>query len=84
MVTVEINGVDKTSDIQHSTFGWEDNLTNRVNTLSFSIIGETLPFTLALDDEVVVKVGGDPVFGGRVITLEDTVQASSLVARLKL
>ena len=81
MVTVEINGVDKTSDIQHSTFGWEDNLTNRVNTLSFSIIGETLPFTLALDDEVVVKVGGDPVFGGRVITLEDTVQASSLKTR---
>jgi hypothetical protein len=80
-VALTVNGVDKTTDIQHRSLKWDDNLTNRVNQLSFSIIGQSLPFTVSLNDQVVLSIDGSNVFGGRVVSFQDEVEASTLKTR---
>lgn len=80
-VVVKVNGVDRTSSIEWQSLKWDDNLTNRVNKLAFSLRGQSLPFALALNDEILLTIDGSNVFGGRVISFEDTVEASSLKRR---
>ena len=76
-VVIKVNGVDKTSDIERNSVRWSDNLTNRVNTFEFSVRGQSLPFALALNDEIVMSIDGVNKFGGRVISMEDTVNTEN-------
>lgn len=81
-VTVTIAGTDRTSSIRTDSLQWTENLTNKVDTLTFEIVGSAaLPFSLALRDTVAFAIDSTTVFGGRVISYKDSVEGAKLFKR---
>lgn len=81
-VVVTIEGTDRSSSIETRSLRWTQNLTNKVDTLSFDIVShETFPFTLSLLDDIVLTVDSTDVFGGRVISWKDSVESRGVLRR---
>lgn len=76
-VTVEINGVNKSSFVDWHTLQIEQVLTYQVDSCSFDILvyGATKTYVPAVNDTVTVKNGSTKIFEGKIIGLDMQVEA---------
>lgn len=82
MLTLTINGIDRTGQINWHSLVVSQFLTKQVDTLEFKIKnygGKT--YKPDLMDEVVVWDGDEKIFGGYVITISENVKASEVFER---
>lgn len=73
MITIEINGVDVTSQIAQTSLRVVQQITNLVDTASFNVRkagGKTL--TPAYGDEVEIYDGSTKIFGGTVLSVNES------------
>ena len=81
-VVVTIEGTDRSSSIETRSLRWTQNLTNKVDTLTFDIVAhETFPFALALLDDILLTIDSADGFGGRVISWKDSVESRGVLRR---
>jgi len=74
-VIVTIAGVDRTSEIDWKSFTLQRALTNATDTLQFKILRkEAADYKPSLLDDVQVTDGGTTLFGGNIITMDETVR----------
>lgn len=75
-ITVEINSVDRNDHIIWETLNVKLNLTNLVDTATFSIRKYgSRSYTPAVDDEVIVYDGAVKIFGGSILRINEKVES---------
>lgn len=80
MITVEIDGVDRTSLIDMGSLHKDDQLHNKVDSLTFTIQSYTgHAYTPQLNDEVIVEVDSVVAYGGRIISYNERIDADKIV-----
>lgn len=78
-MTVLINGVDKTSGIDWQSFQVEQQLTNQIDTVSFKILKHAnKTYTPTLGDSVLISDSAVEIFGGSIVTIQNSVEAGVL------
>lgn len=80
MITVTINGIDRTSLIEFKSFSISNNLNNRADTCNFTIIkhaGQTYEPTIG--QEVIVADGITRLFGGVVLSVDKTLETDNII-----
>lgn len=74
-VVVTIAGTDRTSEIDWKSFALQRALTNATDTLQFKILRKDAgDYKPALLDDVQVTENGVTLFGGNIITMDETVR----------
>lgn len=78
--TITINGIDRTTSIQADSFRKRDVLNQQVDTCSFVVRKYgTLTFVPEVGQEVVVVRNSTTIFGGVIVRVDETVQASKIL-----
>lgn len=74
-VTVEIAGIDRTNFVQAKSLRKRDNLNERADTLDFEVINYgSKVYAPEINKEIIVRDGGDVIFGGVIVTVSQSVQ----------
>lgn len=77
---VTINSVDRTSSVVFNSLRKSDNLNQQIDTLEFFTRKYgSLTFAPTLGHEIVVTRDGETLFGGVIVRITDTVEASTIV-----
>lgn len=77
---ITIDGVDKTSSVVFNSVRKRDNLNQQVDNLEFKILKYgSLTYVPTIGDEVVVTSGATKVFGGVIMKISETTQASKIL-----
>lgn len=68
-VVISINGTDRSSQVEWKSFNWRQNLTDKADTLKFTmnVYGATKSTKPAKLDIITVSVDGSQVFGGVIL-----------------
>lgn len=78
--TVTIGGVDRTSSVVFNSLKKTDTLNQEVDNLKLKIRKYgTLTYSPTVGDDIVVESDGTKVFGGVIIKVSETVQASKIL-----
>lgn len=77
-VTININSVDKTSDIVQGSVEVEQRITHEVDTAKFKVL-QTPDRSLvpAYDDDIEIYDGATKIFGGKVLTVQTAPQSGA-------
>jgi len=73
-ITLKINGVDRTDQVQWSTFRKLEVLTKEPDILDFSLKNfPSKTFRPSLNDEIIVEQSGSRIFGGSIVETEEII-----------
>jgi hypothetical protein len=80
MITVTIEGIDRTSSVVFNSLRKTDHLNQQVDNLEFKVkkYGD-LTYVPMLGDEVVVDKDGTTLFGGVIVRIQENVEASKIL-----
>lgn len=80
MITVTIDGVNRTSSIVFNSLKKTDNLNQQVDNLEFEITkyGSTT-YVPSIGEEVIVDKDGETIFGGVIMKITEKIEAPSLL-----
>ena len=82
-VVVEINDVDKSAEIEWKSINLTRAMTNQVDTVSFQIVrADSSGYKPDLNDKVVIKEDGTAIFGGLIVSIEESVEKMREVVRV--
>jgi hypothetical protein len=80
MITIEIDGIDRTDIIQFGSVNKKDNINQQTDTLDFSIMFHPgQGFRPSANSDVVMYDGAEKVFGGKVISVNGTIEGPDTV-----
>lgn len=80
MITVTIEGTDRTSSVVFNSLRKQDNLNQQIDSLDFKVRKYgALTYVPALGDEVVVTKDGTTIFGGVVVRIQENVKAAKIL-----
>lgn len=80
MITVTIEGTDRTSSVVFNSLRKQDNLNQQIDSLDFKVRKYgALTYVPALGDEVVVAKDGTTIFGGVVVRIQENVKAAKIL-----
>jgi len=78
-VIIKINTIDRTSLIDWNSVNFQQVITSQIDTLNFSLKKHaTKTFKPDLLDDIEMFEGATKVFGGKIVDIEETVEASQL------
>jgi hypothetical protein len=82
MITITIAGVDRTANVEYSSFALCRALTSQVDTLSFDVVRQgSSAYKPTILDTVYVLEGTTTIFGGHIVQVESIVADSSDIER---
>lgn len=82
-VVIEINNVDKSSEIEWKSINLTRAMTNQIDTLSFTIVrANSSGYKPALNDTVELIEDGTALFGGMIVSIEESVDKLREVVRI--
>lgn len=80
MITVTINGTDRSSSVVFNSLRKTDTLNQEIDSLDFTVTKYgSLTYVPAIGHEVVVTNGATTLFGGVIMRINETVKASKIV-----
>lgn len=73
-ITINVNGVDKSSSIDWRTVEISRAITNQVDTAKFIVKrADFTGYKPALNDEIEILEGSTSIFGGQIVTMDETI-----------
>lgn len=80
MISLEINGVDRTSNVKFGTLKKDDNLNERKDSLKFSIRSYTgNEYVPELGQEIELFDGADVIFGGVIVRVSEELEGDKVI-----